>query len=417
MNKLLEVHKLQHDLPAIILEDLKKEMNSRFVGDPATNLASRLMEKVENIAVDIQNKLEQKFGVTVLNQESTPEARVVNEAVFRNNSVTPSANEPVLVFPREGIWAHYWGDDVRSVPANFTFPHGLTLSQLWNAWHIPSPGTKVCGYKHIKPGDLYKVRRGMAKFRDMKVVVNEIIYEIRRNDELYDKYTTNMHNSNILAQVFDEVKDMFKTTDLRTKRFSQLSWETFVRDCRANFRKRTKGADPPPSTKNPKRKTRSTTTATNTTTTVPTIPPMPSSIPARRQPRRKAKKTTTTTTTKTTVAKKRSYVRKSNRRAKASHAEGNNAFSREFGHIEDPPPEKGSKFLERTGAGTFLPVLCFYCKTQTTTHRCLVKKKGGLIDRGNEICGKPYCNICAWNKWKHEGGPSKCLECQNITDV
>lgn len=426
MNKLLEVHKLQHDLPGVILADLKTEMNTRFVGDPATNLATRLMQKVDDIAKDIQNKLEQKFGVTVLNQESTPEARVLNEAVFRNNNIAPGTNEPVLVFPREGIWAHYWDQDVRSIPADFTFPRGLTLAQLWNAWHIPIPGTKVCGYKHIKPGDLYKVKRGMAKFRDMKLVVNEIIHEISKDTELYQKYTTNLNNSNILAQVFDEVKDMFKTTDLRTKRFSQLSWETFVRDSRANFRKRTKGADPPPSSKKTKRTTTATTTEdrrvptrTTTATTVPTIPPMPSVIPATRrtQPRRRAKKNSTTTTKKNQVAKRRSYARRTSRRSKSSPAEVNDTFAQEFAHIEDPPPAKGSRVLERSDLGNFLPVNCSYCTKNTTYHRCLVTKKGGLIDRGKEICGKPFCRICAWNKWGYEGGPPKCLECQNISDV
>jgi len=92
-------------------------------------------------------------------------------------------------------------------------------------------------------------------------------------------------------------------------------------------------------------------------------------------------------------------------------------FSQEFAHIEDPPPAKGIRVLERSGLGNFLPVNCFYCTKSTTYQRCLVTKKGGLIDRGKEICGKPFCRICAWNKWGYEGGPPKCLECQNISDV
>ena len=377
LNKLIEIHELQITLPTDMMNKIKEELDRRCIGSASAVLESRVMSKFDEWTDKLDKKFDEKFkgqerlATTEGNMfdltTNNPDARLTSDS-------TKSA--PSLLFPSEGVWAHYWDDKVRHVPRDFNFPHHYSMFSLWQSWHIPDFARKVCPWKYLENSDLEHIQRGKSKYNEMKLVIGEMLHVIHQDEKMKQDYEIGNKNLTVLTQIFDKVKYIYQTNKARRLRFSQISWESVVKDAR-NLRhdrmnpgaeKKYKTDYTPPSTTK-KRRGRP---PKNTTT----------------QPRRR----------------RAPYKRRQPKRGQAREQ------PTESTNNEQKEPE-GSRELPRNPAGYFEPVTCSYCKKLPTQHRCLFSKQGGLIDLkdNKEICGRPFCSDCAYHVWGQEMG-NRCHE-------
>ena len=412
LNKLIEIHQMQKDLPKNVVDAIKSLLDDRMIGDAGSILARRVMERVDKVSEEISDELRTKYNMTGEEVNNTNNNNMnlalMSRTMFRNSTAPPSENKPQLLFPEEGIYVHFWDGAQRSVPKNFSFPRRMTLQTMWQNWHLPSISDKVSAYKHFKNADLMHIKpRGVSKYNDMRLIIHELENAIKKFPNLYEEYLKNLHNLPVLIEILEKVKHIFHTTKTRKTRLSQLSWESLVRDAREMFRLREKGIPPPPSSskrKTPRKpkKTKFNKKAKETSATVaPSIPPMPARANLDPKKKRAVRKKPTLT--------KRRYPIRNRARPKDSNAEFGAAFKQTDESI----------ILSRGRGSLFEKVTCAMCNATPTQHRCTIKKKGsGLIDAadGSEICGYPVCSICR-GEYGNEGGPCRCKEHFNMTDV
>ena len=75
------------------------------------------------------------------------------------------------------------------------------------------------------------LRKGSTKLCEMKLVIDVLLFEVKKDDELFDTYIAGIQDIEKLTRVFEQAKQVFNNKR-RKKRFGQLCWETFVKDAR-----------------------------------------------------------------------------------------------------------------------------------------------------------------------------------------
>ena len=236
LNKLLQIHDLQKKLPKEIMKKVVDELNTRNIGDPEILMSNKVLEKMEIMTQKVVDKLDK---IDQMEKQSVPEyheSKIFELTTTAEDArLTASSNKttgPVCLFPSQGIWQHYWGDCVRRVPETFQFPRSKTLLSLWTSWHIPDFKLKVCPWKYLEDKDFSHIPRGKTKYNEMRLIINELLLEIAKDEKLKKEYEMGNKNLTKLTEIFEKVKFIFQNTHLRRVRLTQMSWETFVRDAR-----------------------------------------------------------------------------------------------------------------------------------------------------------------------------------------
>ena len=447
LNKMDLMLKMQETLPGLCVSKLMEELDIRgFSGD--TYVPNQLVKKVETLSDQLESVLNNERN-RQKEQENVVRDDIIDQACFNKNIGTQRrSHSPILIYPKRGIWSHFWGNRLRQVPEDFTFPKNKTLLSLWLSWHIPDIGRKVCPWRFLQYYDMEKIKRGVSKHREMGVVISRMIDQIYSSDVHRMNYINGQNDMTVLTNLFDFASSMFQNTENRKARFGQLSWETFVKEARKmrlrNYipdKQHRKLPDnpsafmatniPPSSTQTPS--TTSTTTATaqdqQTVTSVPTasastplptnqrvtiISPSPIQPPSPPTTRAKARSRKASATSKrkekpaskTSTAKVRRPRKTSKKQPSTKTTSSSTSFENIFG-------DKVKQIvLTRNAANQFTPAPCAFCDTMTplpTSHRCLRLQKGGMLDGEVEICGRPFCAPCG-SSWGCEGFPYRCRE-------
>ena len=409
LNKLIEVHTMQHALPETISNKFMEELDKRNLGSSSELISQRVMNRVEEIGKELKNAL---AGVRLDDSKASDVEEsqvVVTEACFNTHTLHPESKvtKPVLLFPEKGIWSHFWGGRLRQVPEDFRFEKGKTLLSLWLSWHVPDITRKVCPWKFLQCSDLVNIKRGVTKHREMKMVITRILDTIYKCEELKERYASGIQDMTALTDVFFKCAHIFKTTPKRESRFSQLSWETFVKDARQMpvLAYKSDGSDTP---------------------IVPPIPPsqdesqssQPVSPSPTQSPPSPPKTRAATRRKKTSTASKR----KPKAASKAPTAKVRRPRTVRKSKTNTPPATSFENtfdgkitqvVLKRNVANQFESSPCAFCESMTplpTSHRCMAPQKGGMIDGDTEICGRPFCAPCGVS-WGCEGAPSRCKNC------
>ena len=134
----------------------------------------------------------------------------------------------------DDIWAHYWDGNLNPVPCTFTFSNNQTLLRLWLSWHLPDVSHKVCPFKPLKVSNVEHIAWGPTFFYEMKLLIEVVIIKIESNPLLITRYRNGLCNIRELADIFQEVKDIFALANPK-RRFDwigQLSRLIFIRDTR-----------------------------------------------------------------------------------------------------------------------------------------------------------------------------------------
>ena len=82
--------------------------------------------------------------------------------------LTPMLEIPI-VSRENGVWAHYWGNEMHPLPECFTFPKHKTLIGLWQSWHIPDVTNKIYPYILLTRKHVAHITHGY-KISDMRVI-------------------------------------------------------------------------------------------------------------------------------------------------------------------------------------------------------------------------------------------------------
>ena len=133
LNKLMEIHQMQKDLPSSMVAKFVEALDNRMIGDAGSILAKKVMDRVNEIGDDINKKVQSQFNDGSYNQGNTHTQQtqsIVARTMLREENATPSENEPRLLFPDEGIFVHFWNDRQRTVPKDFKFPKQMCNTQI-----------------------------------------------------------------------------------------------------------------------------------------------------------------------------------------------------------------------------------------------------------------------------------------------
>lgn len=406
LNKLIEVHTMQHALPEAISTKFMQELDKRNLGSSSELISQRVMNRVEEIGKELKNAL---AGVRLEGNKASEQKEsqiVVTEACFNTHTLPTETNvtKPVLLFPEKGIWSHFWGGRLRQVPEDFRFDKGKTLLSLWLSWHVPDIARKVCPWKFLVPSDLVNIKRGVTKHREMRVVITRILDAIYKCDELKQRYASGLQDMTALTDVFFKCCHIFKTTSKRESRFAQLSWETFVKDARQMpvLAYKSDGTDTPIVSPTP---------PSQDTSQPQSAPPSP----PRTRAASKRKKATTVSSRRKAASKapaaskatKAKVPRQRTPRKAKKNTTSTTSFEKSFGNGKIK-----QIVLKRNAANQFESSPCAFCDSMRplpTSHRCLAEQKGGMLDGENEICGRPFCAPCG-DKWGCEGAPYRCKD-------
>ena len=236
LNKLVELTEIQKALPEQMLEKFIAELDQRNIGGSLN--AQRILDGIKQSNDELKNLLTSRF-VSHMNQSQDDPTAIIQATMLNTG---PPAQMPAtsitrdipLLSSEDGIWGHYWNNKVCVLPETFRFPPKKSLLSLWLSWHVPDVSRKVCPYRILQCSDVQHLVRGPNKLRDMKLVIEMIVTNIKKHDDWYNKYLRGYRNVHQLSQVFDAFKCVFLNilSDKRKPRFGQLSWETFVRDAR-----------------------------------------------------------------------------------------------------------------------------------------------------------------------------------------
>ena len=238
LNKLMEIHTMQRALPDKMMGMFIKELDERNMGGGMN--ASRILDAIAQSNEDLKKSLmeyvEKRTGVP--NDESRSSAssslfHLAAQATMRDSDaeLATEGTKPTLMSEKHGVWAHFWEGKVNCLPRYFTFPSNRTLLSLWHSWHLPDIKNRICPYKSLTSNDVDHLRRGSTKLGEMKLVIDVLLSEVKKDDELFDTYIAGIQDIEKLTRVFEQAKQVFNNKR-RKKRFGQLCWETFVKDAR-----------------------------------------------------------------------------------------------------------------------------------------------------------------------------------------
>ena len=236
LNKLVELAEVQKALPEKMLQKFIVELDQRNIGGSLN--AQRILDGIKQSNDELKNLLMSSLGSQHHSSRHDPaaiiQATMLNTDTQEQTDITPVTREIPLLSSEDGIWGHYWDNKVRVLPELFRFPPKKSLLSLWLSWHVPDVSRKICPYRILKCSDVLHLKRGPNKLRDMKLVIEVFITNIKQHDDWYNKYLRGYRNVHQLSQVFDAFKNVFIIilSEKRKRRFGQLSWETFVRDAR-----------------------------------------------------------------------------------------------------------------------------------------------------------------------------------------
>ena len=96
---------------------------------------------------------------------------------------------------------------------------------------------------------------------EMKLVIDVLLSEVKKDNELFDTYIAGIQDIEKITRVFEQAKRVFNDKR-RKKRFGQLCWETFVKDARVLKLRSGKH--------HPRKKSSSTSTSTSTSISIST---------------------------------------------------------------------------------------------------------------------------------------------------
>ena len=62
----------------------------------------------------------------------------------------------------------------------------------------------------MQPYDLEKIKRGVTKHRELKVVVTRLLDEVHKSNELKERYVRGSKNMSVLTDIFFKICHIFK---------------------------------------------------------------------------------------------------------------------------------------------------------------------------------------------------------------
>ena len=139
LNKLMEVHQMQKDLPESIRRHLKDELDSRqFAGDGIAGLKHDIKNNFDMIESKIAKTLNE-FRVRGNIRDDEDSTWKIDESL----DAPARLSETPRKLKEFGVWAHYWGGKIRKVPEDYSLPKSSPLLTMWLAWHLPDVSRKV----------------------------------------------------------------------------------------------------------------------------------------------------------------------------------------------------------------------------------------------------------------------------------
>ena len=97
--------------------------------------ASRIIQSIEKQNNDGNQSLMQHLGNSTAKRNANISQRIINQTVLNPGRTLGSepweidSNDIKLISEIDGIWAHYWGGHLYSIPHSFYFPKNQPL--LW----------------------------------------------------------------------------------------------------------------------------------------------------------------------------------------------------------------------------------------------------------------------------------------------
>ena len=237
-------------------------------------------------------------------------------------------------------------------------------------------------------------------------------------DDMKLQYKNSVTDVEELTKCFETAKEIFMKEN-KSRRVAQMSWESFVKDARRLKKVRLdETATPKNTVANTRASTKRHAVPTRAVAKRKTVPTRTvakrKAVPTRTVAKRKAVPTRTAAKGKAVptraVAKKKVAHRRSvaisssssRFMRKATHMNYSQAttnFGAAFGNVQ----EKVTK-LQRNAAGCFESVKCSECGIINTNHRCMYEvRTGGFMDGNKQICGIPFCRMCAGARGCEDG--------------
>lgn len=247
--------------------------------------------------------------------------------------------------------------------------------------------------KEVSHHDLRAAERGVQKISELKLVMNEMIEYLMNEcgDDIKTQYENSRKNVEELTKCFEIAKVIYMKEN-KTRRLSQMSWESFVKDARRLKKERLGDIVQKKKTAKPRAKANRN-VATNKPVPKRKATPKKSvakrgtyTVPKRRSPRNISLSSSSTS-------------RLTRKASQMNHSQATINFGAAFGNIQ----EKVS-ILRRTGAGCFESVKCSECGVINTNHRCMFEvTTSGYMDGTKRICGIPFCRMCAGARGCEDG--------------
>ena len=455
LNKLIEVSKLQTQvyelqlkLPGEVAKAVKNELNKDDSNTSDDTDLGRLQKELKNMnnlmkkALDVIAEQKKQLGekhsnnvsfdgsqhsnddTITLEDETSPEEAEPEENALPISAIANKENK-VTKIKSFGVWAHYWDGKIRKVPKTFEFPKGKPLLSVFLDWHLPNMDKKYPPLQSLDSFDVANVNRGTQRLSELRLVMNTFITFITQHatSKIRNLYEQGKKKIEILTEVFDSCKHLY-TQEKPSRRIEQMSWESFVTESR-NWKLRgfpSITGTPQPSRKPrapraPRQTTISTTATKRTTATTATMASKKTkrktatTVSSQRKKRKassssttktKQKSKSTTSNANTKTVRPRGRPRKNTIDTEEAAASFNYSVAKTTQSTTARPPhpslrptEKITR-LRRTGANTFETVKCAECGNIPTHHRCMFEVKvGGFMDGTKQICGQPFCLMCA----------------------
>ena len=165
LNKLMEIHTMQKSLPDVMLSKFITEMDERNIGGGSIN-ASRIINLIEKS----NKELKQAFVSRLSRNSNRPNVGLeyaldnITNSNSNTTELTPMLEIPI-VSKEDGVWAHYWGNEMHPLPECFTFPKNKILCSLWQSWHIPDVINKNCPYRLLTRKHVAHTTQGYKKYQ------------------------------------------------------------------------------------------------------------------------------------------------------------------------------------------------------------------------------------------------------------